>query len=227
MLDFQQKRFCMKQYLPVLSASALFRGFSDEEILKLLSCIKAQVVSFSRGSVILHQDDPAHFFGLVLSGSVQVLHQDHQGAHSIISVFRPGDTFAEAFACAGIPALPVNAVAAADSTVLLFDADAVLSSASSHPLLITNLLRMIAGKNLQISRKLEIVMQRTTRGKLIAYLSAQAEKAHCDRFAIPFNRQELADYLGVERSAMSTELGRLKKEGLIDFYKNEFILRQR
>ena len=210
-----------------LARCSLFAGLSPAELTAALAFFAAREEHFPRNALISPPDSPLRAFGLVLSGSVQVLHQDHQGAHSIISVFRPGDTFAEAFACAGIPALPVNAVAAADSTVLLFDADAVLSSASSHPLLITNLLRMIAGKNLQISRKLEIVMKRTTRGKLIAYLSAQAEKAHCDRFSIPFNRQELADYLGVERSAMSTELGRLKKEGLIDFYKNEFILRQR
>lgn len=229
MLVFQQKRLLMKQYPPLLAGCALMDGILPDDISGLLSCLEAQLLTYQRDNVILQQDDPARFFGVVLSGGVQVLRGDVLGSHTIIAALGPGELFGETFACASLPALPVNVIATADSTVLLFEHERVIKACkrgcAAHSQLIVNLLRITAQKNLLLSRKLEIVMQRTTRDKLMAYLHAQAEQAHSSRFRIPFDRQQLADFLGVERSAMSTELNKLKKAGMIDFDKKDFKLK--
>ena len=231
MLVFQQKRLLMKQYLSLLSRCELMEGIPPEALPELLSCLDVQLLTYQKDKVILQQDDPARFFGVVLSGRVQVLRGDMHGSHTIIAMLEPGELFGETFACAALPALPVNVAAATESTVLLFKHDRVVQACrrgcTAHSKLVVNLLRIMAKKNLLFSRKLEIVMQRTTRGKLMAYLSAQAELANACRFSIPLDRQQLADYLGVERSAMSTELNKLKKAGIIDFHKNEFQLLSR
>ncbi len=231
MLVFQQKEPYMKHFLPALACSPLMKDVASEDIIKLLTCLDSQLISFQKGNIILHQDDPARYFGFVLTGSVQVLRGDVQGSHTIIAEFKDGELFGETFACAAVPTLPVNAIAKTDCTVLLLEHARVIRACSrpciAHSRLILNLLRLTAQKNLLLSRKLEIVMQRTTRDKLIAYLHTQAQHAGSSRFAIPFDRQELADYLGVERSAMSTELNKLKKAGIIDFHKNEFQLLSR
>lgn len=228
MLVFQQKKVLMKQFLPILARNPLMENMSEEQISSLLSCLKPQLLSCQKGNMIFHQDDPARFFGIVLSGSVQVMRGDTQGSHIMIAELFPGEMFGETFACAGINALPVNVIARSECVVLLFEHERVLSACAhpckAHSRLILNLLRSTAQKNLFLSRKLEIVMQRTTRDKLMAYLRFQAQQANADRFTIPFDRQELADFLGVERSAMSTELNKLKKAGIIHFEKNEFQL---
>ena len=231
MLVFQQKEMFMKQFLPVLSCSPLMKGITPEETLRLLTCLDSQLISFQKGNIILQQDDPAKYFGIVLAGSVQVLRGDMHGSHTIIAEIQNGELFGETFACAAIPALPVNVLAKTDCTVLLLEHARVIRACSrpciAHSRMILNLLRLTAQKTLLLNRKLEIVMQRTTRDKLMAYLHAQAQNAGSTRFVIPFDRQELADYLGVERSAMSTELNKLKKAGIIDFHKNEFQLLSR
>jgi len=218
----------MKQYLSLLTRCVLMEGIAPEDILKMLSCVEAQLLSCQKGSIILQQDDPALFFGLVLTGSVQVLRGDVHGSHTIIAALDAGELFGETFACASAAPLSVNVMATSDSVVLLFEQSRIMSACSrgcaAHSRLIVNLLRITAQKNLLLSRKLEIVMQRTTKDKLMAYLHAQAVQAGSGHFRIPFDRQGLADYLGVERSAMSTELNKLKKAGIIDFYKNDFQL---
>ena len=138
--------------------------------------------------------------------------------------------FAEAFACAAIPTMPVSAFAKTDSTVLVMDHRKILTVCSNscrfHNLLIKNLLQVVAQKNLALSSKIRLMSQKTTREKLLAYLLDQAKINGCTEFTIPLDRQALADYLGVERSAMSTELGKLKKQGIIDFKGSHFVFKQ-
>lgn len=219
----------MKEYLPLYERYSLFDGIARQQITPLLTCLGAKVISFSKGSTIFRQDDPARFFGVVLSGSVQVIRGDIYGSHTITALIEAGDIFGETFACASAAAIPANVIASSESTILLLEHARVVCTCSkgcaAHARLITNLLRIIADKNLLLNQKLEFVMQRTTRDKLMAYLHSQASKARSNHFSIPFDRQGLADYLGVERSAMSTELNKLKKAGVIDFQKNEFELK--
>lgn len=218
----------MQQYLDQLQRCPLFSSVAPEALSPLLSCLKARVLHYPKGSTILQQGEPAHSIGILLCGGAQILRGDIHGSHSIVEALQPTELFGEIFACAALEALPVTVIANEDSTVLFLEHSRVLNACSSgcraHSQLVTALLRLIARKTLLLNQKLEIVTQRTTKEKLLAYLQAQRTKTGSARFTIPFDRQQLADFLGVERSAMSTELNKLKKAGMIDFSKNDFFL---
>ena len=216
----------MKQYISMLEDVQLFARIDKEDLLRSLTCLRAQVVSVCQGQVILRQGDPALRFGVVLSGSAYVMTGDEQGNHNIVAVIQGKEVFGETFACAQIPALPVSVVAAEDGLVLLLEHERVITGCRNgcmaHSCLVTNLMRVIAQKNLKINQKMNIVTRKTTREKLMAFLLEQKKQAGTSVFRIPFDRQDLADYLGVERSAMSAELSRMKRDGLIDYRKSEF-----
>lgn len=218
----------MKRYQSLLTRCSVFSGIEPDSLIPMLSCLSAQVLSFKKGESILRQGDPAYCFGVLLSGSAQIIAGDIRGDHAIIAQVRQTEMFAESFACAALPSLPVSVVALENCLVLLLDSRRATAACSrgcmAHSRLVTALLRGVCQKNLMLNEKLQIVMQRTTREKLLAYLSARKNQVGSSHFSIPFDRQGLADYLGVERSAMSSQLGRLKKEGLIDFRKNQFTL---
>ena len=205
----------------------LFDRIDDEGLLKTLNCLNVQVVHCEKGNVIFHQGDAPRYFGVVLMGSVNVIVNHSSGIQTLIGAVDAGDLFAETCACAEEEALPSDFVAAQDSIIMVLDYMRVITGCRNngclaHSLLVTNLMRSIARKNLMLAQKLGVVTQRTTRDKLIAYLHSQQKLAGSVRFTIPFDRQALADYLGVDRSAMSAELGKMKKAGMIDFKKNEF-----
>lgn len=216
----------MKRYLSMFESVLLFDRIKSEDLLRMLDCLNAQVIPVRRGQMILRQGDPAARLGIVLGGSVHVITGDEQGNHAVITAIHEREVFGEAYACAGAPALPVSVVAAEDSMVMLLEHERVITGCRNgcmaHSLLVTNLMRVIARKNLVLNEKLSIVTRKTTRDKLLGYLLEQRRRAGTPRFAIPFDRQGLADYLGVERSAMSAELSKMKKDGLIDYRKNEF-----
>lgn len=216
----------MEQYLSKISRCPLFARISRDDILQALKLLSAKVVHFEKGSIILHQGTAPRIFGIVLEGSAHILSCDVSGNHTLVSALYPSDLFAEAFAFSGISALPVSVVAAQECTVLMLDHSRMSahrqSEFPSHPLLIVNLLRIISNKNLQLSQKIGILSQRTTQDKLIAYLLTQQKLSGSPRFTIPLDRQELADYLCVDRSAMSAEISKMKKAGLIACHKNEF-----
>ena len=216
----------MKQYISMLEGVALFERIAVQDLLRTLECLNAQVVSVRQGQVILHQGDPAVKLGVVLRGGVHVMTDDEQGNHTIIAIIHEKEMFGDMFACAGTAALPVSVVAAQDGLVLLLEHERMITGCRrgcmAHSRLVTNLLRMIARKNLKLKQKLDIVTRKTTREKLYAYLLVQQNAAGTARFRIPFDRQALADYLGVERSAMSAELSKMKRMGMIDYKKNEF-----
>ena len=166
------------------------------------------------------EGDPAEFVGVVLSGKVQIVRTDYYGNRSVLTVVSPGGLFAEAFACAGAKVLPVSAMALQTCTVLLLDCQRVLTGCSNacpfHSRLVRNLLQGIAQKNLMLTRKIRCMSRKTTQEKLMEFLLEQAKQQGSAEFVIPYDRQALADYLGVERSAMSAEISKLKKAGRID-----------
>lgn len=218
----------MNQFYPILQKCALFKNIDTDELKGMLDCLDARAVSYSRNEIIFCEGDPARYVGIVLSGKVQIIKEDFFGNRNIIALMEVSQMFGEAFACAGVQKLPVTATAICDSKILLMPCQRIITTCSNscefHNRIISNLLQILAAKNLLLNQKLELISRRTTRDKLMAYLMSQAKQNKSNTFTIPYNRQALADYLGVDRSAMSAELGKMRREGLIDFRKNQFHL---
>ena len=218
----------MKKWLDVLSACPLFDGIARDDIETMLACLGAAVRSCEKGETILAEGDSARKLGVVLGGTVQIVRMDYYGNRSIMARLSPSDLFAEAFACAGVKAMPVNVVAAERTDYLLIDAQKILCACSHacsfHQQMIYSLMRILATKNLAFHQRMEITSRRTTREKLMAYLLAQAKQAGSASFTIPFDRQELADYLEVDRSGLSSEIGKLRREGVIACERSRFTL---
>ena len=219
----------MEEIFEILSQCPLFSGISREDLSGMLQCLGARSVSYEKGRTVFLEGDPALWVGVVLTGEVQILRVDLDGNRSTLAAAGPGQLFGEVFACAQLDRLPVTVIASADSRILQLACRRIIETCSQscifHSQLIHNLLKIVARKNLMLNQKIDFISRRTTREKLMAYLTAQAKAADSRIFSIPYNRQELADYLGVERSAMSAELGKLKKEGTIDFHRNHFTLK--
>lgn len=213
----------------ILQRSVLFQGVSPHEMHEVLSCLGARCVAFEKDERIFRVGDGVDTLGVVLSGSVLVGSEDYWGNGNIIARIGPGGLFAEAFACLPDEASTVNVVAASACRIAFLDVrritDTCVSSCAYHQRIIRNLLMVLACKNLTLTRKVEHVTKRTTREKVLAYLSSCSQQAGSSRFDIPFNRQQLADYLAVERSALSSCLGKMQREGLISFKKNRFELK--
>ncbi len=218
----------MREYLDVLAGCPLFDGVERADITAMLGCLDGRAVEVRKGEAVFNEGDPARFMGIVLAGSVQILRDDYYGNRSVLTVVGPGGLFAEAFACAGLERMPVSAVAQLPGAVLLMDCRRVLRSCSNacpfHSRMVDNLLRGIAQKNLTLTQKIRYMSQKTTRDKLMEVLLDQAKAHHSAEFTIPFDRQSLADYLGVERSALSAEISRMRRDGLIESTGSRFRL---
>ncbi|MBR5881322.1 MAG: Crp/Fnr family transcriptional regulator [Clostridia bacterium] len=218
----------MKKYFEILRKCSLFDQIEDQYLIAMLSCLGAKRESFDNKYTIFAEGNPARYFGILLSGSAQIIKHDYYGNRSIVSGIVPGELFGESFACAGMPTLPVSIVANEPCEVLLIDSEHVLHTCSNgcdfHRRMIFNLMRDLAVKNIMFHQKLDITSQRSTREKLLAYLAYMEEQTGSNSFDIPFDRQELADYLEVDRSGLSVEISKLKREGVIECRKNHFVL---
>ena len=211
----------------LLLRTPLFRGIPKEALPALLEGLGARKRRCGRGEVVLRRGERADRLGLVLSGTLHIVKEDFWGSRTIVGLARSGEVFAEAYACLGGEPLEVAVLAAADAEVLFLNSVQALSCARPGAAEFTrNLLTILAGRNLTLTRKIGHMARRTTRDKLLSYLSAQAMQAGGPEFDIPLDRQQLADYLAVDRSAMSTALGKLRDEGVLTFQKNHFHLLQ-
>lgn len=219
----------MKEFLPIIRSSSLFSGISETELTAMLSCLETREERFPKDTFLLRAGDTAESIGLVLSGSVLVVQEDIWGNRNILSKAGPGQTFAAAYACAPGSLLNVSVLAETPVTAMFLNVKRVLnvcpSACAHHSRIIRNLLGELAEKNLRFGEKLTHMGQRTTRAKLMSYFSAEAQRLGTYEFDIPFSRQQLADYLAVERSGLSLELGKMRSEGLLDFHKSHFILK--
>ena len=219
----------MKEFLPVIRSSSLFSGISETELAAMLSCLETREERLPKDTFLLRTGDTAESIGLVLSGSVLVVQEDIWGNRNILSKAGPGQTFAAAYACAPGSLLNVSVLAETPVTAMFLNVKRVLnvcpSACEHHSRIIRNLLGELAEKNLRFGEKLTHMGQRTTRAKLMSYFSAEAQRLGTYEFDIPFSRQQLADYLAVERSGLSLELGKMRSEGLLDFHKSHFILK--
>ena len=220
----------MKDYLAVIKATTLFEGIGESELGSLLTCLSPRTAEYKKEQIIFWRSEGIESIGIVLSGQVQVIQYDYYGNRIILANLERGDLFGESFAYAETKSLPVSVVASADSVLLFIDchrlAELCTKACACHNRLIQNMLKIVSLKNISLMQRIEFTSKRTTREKLLAYLSAEAQKTGSNSFRIPFNRQELADYLSVNRSAMSLELSRLRKDGLLNFCKNKFELLQ-
>lgn len=216
----------MKKYLDCLKKCALFAHIENKNLIAMLGCLGARTQVYTKNQYIMTEGDPATQIGIVLSGMAQLVQIDYYGNRSIVTNISEGQLFAESFACAGVDVLPIDVIAAADTEVMLIDCRRITTtccnSCEFHNQIIFNLLKIVATKNLLFHKKIEVTSKRSTKEKLITYLLNEAKKNHSDTFVIPYDRQELADYLGVERSGLSSEIGKLRKAGLIDVQKNKF-----
>ena len=220
----------MEKNHKILTQSPLFAGVSGEEVEELLHCLQARTARYPKGSYLLRAGDTTDSLGVVLEGRALVIHEDFWGSRNLMASLAPGQCFAETFACTPQIPMTVSVVADTNLEVLFLNVRRVLEICpeicAHHSRMVRNLLTEMARKNVAFSEKLTHLGQRTTRAKLISYLSAEAQRRGSAEFDIPFSRQQLADYLFVERSGLSQELCRLRDEGLIDFHKNHFRLCQ-
>ena len=218
----------MKKYFEILRNCSLFNGIDDNDLSALLSCLGARITSFDKKYTVFSEGSAAKYVGIVLSGSVQMVRHDYYGNRSIVASFEPSELIGEDFACADTVAIPVSVVADEPSDIMLIECYRILHSCSSsclfHQRMIFNLMKNLAVKNIAFHQKIDIMSKRTTREKLLSYLTSQAEKSESNSFRIPFDRQELADYLEVDRSGLSAEISKLRSEGILKSNKNYFEL---
>ena len=214
--------------LALLSATPLFAGMPPQKIAPMLACLDTECRHYSKGQVILRSGDTVRSIGVVLSGRVLIEKADLWGNATVLDSVGPGQIFAETYACIPQEPLMVDAVAAELCEILFVQVARVLevcpNSCAHHHDLIRNLLSLSAQKNLRLSRKIFHTAPKTIRARLLSYLSDQAIRCGRRSFTIPFNRQQLADYLYVERSALSNELSKMQQDGLIETERNYFRL---
>ena len=218
----------MKKYLETIKKCPLFNEIADDYLLKMLTCLGARVIAFDKKYTILLEGSAADHIGIVLSGAVQVVQVDYDGNRSILSELGPSELFAEAFACAQVRSIPVSVIASEACEVMLIDCGHILHTCSNscgfHQQLIYNLMKDLATKTLQFHQRIEVTSKRSTREKLLTYLTIRSKQTGSRRFEIPFDRQELADYLEVDRSGLSAEIGKLRREGILESHKRYFEL---
>lgn len=217
----------MKKY-EVLSQISLFKGLDLSEGEKTLDCFGFIERRYSKDVIIFHGGEQIEYLGIILKGSINIVSNDFWGNRTIIEKIGPGKMFAETISFSGTDKLPFSVISAEESVIMYLHGGKILSPCDTmcgkHTIILRNMLRILADKNILLAQKIGHLSKRTTKEKLMSYLSVQSAAAGFSSFHIPFNRQELADYLSVDRSAMSAELSRLRDEGVLAFHKNEFEL---
>ena len=209
--------------------SPLFHGINPEDRRTMLGCIGYHVGTFRRGDILGFEEENMKYIGIVLSGAVDMVKEDLWGNKTmLVRIFR-NEVFGETFACGSDNLSVVTFLVSEDAKVLFLPFNRVMHSCTMacqfHHRLIENMVRVIADKNRDLMRKVEVVSKRTIREKLLAYLSLQAQTQNSRYFEIPLGRVELAEYLCVDRSALTRELAKMKEEGLIDYDRNCFRLK--
>ncbi len=212
----------------ILKNNIIFKNMNEAEINKCIELLSARIKKFSKGTQILRVGDTTHHMGIVLSGSVTIESRDSWGSGMVLTKVQAGGIFAETYALVPGAVLHIDVTTDEATEIMFLNMTRVLQAPSSDDLIIAklnqNLLQVAIRKNLMLSRRSFHTAPKTIRGKVLSYLSTVSMQKHAIEFDIPFDRQQLADYLNVERSALSKELGKMKADKLINFDKNHFIL---
>lgn len=219
----------MKEYYGLLKKSKLFHGITEEEMDHMMGCLMAVEKKYKKNEFIYRVGDKITSVAFVIEGSVHVIKEDYWGNQYIITEIPKGQIFGETYACLENSNIEVNAVAAKDCEILMLELNRILNTCPKacnyHTKLISNLVNVIALKNKVLTGKMEHISQRNTKDKILSYLSEISLREGSSSFEIPFNRQQLADYLAVDRSALSKELCKLRDEEVLSFNKNYFELK--
>lgn len=225
---YNGKRDFMKKYIPILKRTKIFFGLNEAEITSMLTCLGARISMYKKDELILRQGEHLNAVPVLLEGMLHIQQDDYWGNRSILNHIGVGEMFGEAYASAEGGAIVNDVVAVEDSVVIYFDVKKVITTCHNscrfHAIVVQNMFFAISEKNRKLVQKLSHISKRSTRAKLISYLSEEAKRHKNAVFTIPFNRQQLADFLSVDRSAMSNELCKMRDEGLLNFHKNEFEL---
>lgn len=212
--------------LNILKETELFANMKGPDISAMLKCLGSREQSFAKDDFICLAGETTPAVGILLSGKAQIIKENVFGDTMLVSTLETGDMFGETFACMGQKVMPVSVTAVEPCNVLLMDIGRIVHTCQSacpfHQQLISNLLRIIAKKNALLSRKMSYLTHKTIRGRLEAYFFDQMERSGSREFSLPFNRSELADYLCMDRSAMSRELSHMKDEGILDYSGKSF-----
>ena len=218
----------MNKYIQLLKHTQLFYGVGDSEITTMLNCLQAKTLTFKKGEYVFREGERIDIITVLAEGKLLVQHDDFWGNRNIVNVIRAGELFGEAYIAPESGAILTDVIAEEDSTVIFFDIKRILTICSTacrfHTIVVQNLFFSISEKNRNLVQKIGHMSKRSTRAKLLSYLSAEAKRHNSNQFTIPFSRQQLADFLCVDRSAMSNELCKMRDEGLLQFDKNEFLL---
>ena len=218
----------MKKYIPTLKRTKLFAGVNDDEISAMLDCLQAKLLSYKKGDYVFRQGEPIDKITVLLEGNLLIQKDDFWGNRSIVNVIDIGEMFGEAYVAPESGAILNDVIADTDSVVIFFDIRKIItvcpSACDFHSRVVQNMFFAISEKNRKLVQKLGHLSKRSTRAKLISYLSEESKRQNRNTFTIPFNRQQLADFLSVDRSAMSSELCKMRDEGLLSFEKNRFTL---
>ncbi len=218
----------MKKYIPILKKTQLFAGVSEDEIAAMLSCLDARLREYKKGDYVFRQGEHPDHITVLVKGELHIQKDDYWGNRAIVNRIAAGEMFGEAYIAPESGALLNDVIAVKDSAVIFFDVRRIItvcsSACGSHSTVVQNLFFAVAEKNRMLVQKLGHISKRSTREKLISYLSQEAKRHNSASFIIPFNRQQLADFLSVDRSAMSNELCKMRDEGLLEFDKSAFRL---
>lgn len=219
----------MEQYVSLLKKSQLFAGVKENEIAAMLTCLNAELRNYKKSEYVFRQGEFIRNITVLVKGNLLIQQDDYWGNRSILGNITPGEVFGEAYIAPDSGVLINDVLATEDSSVIFLDVHKILTTCSNtcifHAMVIRNLFFAISSKNKSLVQKLSHISKRTTREKLLSYLSEQSKKRSSSTFEIPFNRQQLADFLSVDRSAMSNELCKLRDEGYLSFEKNRFTLK--
>lgn len=218
----------MKKYIPVLKRTLMFAGVGEAEIASMLSCLDARLYKYKKGEYVLRQGEHLSDITILVDGTLHIQKDDYWGNRSILGQIAVGEMFGEAYVAPESSGLLNDVVAVEDSSIIFFDVKRIITTCTCacrfHSLVVQNMFFAISEKNRKLVQKLGHMSKRSTREKLISYLSEEANRQNSANFVIPFNRQQLADFLSVDRSAMSNELCKMRDDGLIEFDKNNFKL---
>lgn len=218
----------MNSTMQIIRNTGLFTGISDQEATAMSKCLGAETRRCMPGEILWREGDRVEQIGIVISGRIDVIKRDWWGNEIALSSNGPGSVICLEYACSGDRGIDVSIVSSGHAEVVLFWIAKVVrvckSSCEFHSRLINNLVRMLSKGCMDMNRRLDELSKKTIRDKLRAYLSDCAKDAGSNEFTVPLNRQEMADHLNVDRSALSAELGRMRNDGILDFNKNQFVL---
>ncbi len=216
----------MEKSSNIIFNNSLFFGISKTEFSSMIDCLGASEKIYNKNQSIINEGDPINFVGIVLKGSLKIIKTDYNGNEIIIADISEGDIFAEVFACAEIHYSPVSIISSSESNILFFDYRKIISGCGTscvfHQKLISNMLNIVARKCLYLNRKIDIISKKSLRDKILTYF--YYESGGQSKFSISLNRGEMANFLSADRSALSNELSKMKKDGIIDYHKNKFEL---